>query len=309
MVDALQEWLRGTPNQPCIFGRIAAAADRISFCILTEADVAKGDDHIRDVIQRDRRIWKADAREGAKHAFIVAIISETLAFAAPDETLHSIATRLCDLYLFDQPRVVKRHDALVLKTNGGPFLKWFVGVNVFASQGDGRWWQDHRIPGGLAFSMNSVGHMARVFAERRFTGRVIGDATVDKLRFWALPTAMRVISDASKRPRFGTCLMERDAAKHCPVVPARIRDEVFKDLDEPARAKALGSLAGYSEHLYRGWYDTDESVPPAYFHVVAERPAELQMLPLYFTYLHSYTDEDYRSMGFGDELIDPEEAI
>jgi hypothetical protein len=39
--------------------------------------------------------------------------------------------------------------------------KWFAGVNYFCAQGDKRWWQDHRIPGGMAFSVNSVGHLVK----------------------------------------------------------------------------------------------------------------------------------------------------
>ena len=36
-----------------------------------------------------------------------------------------------------------------------------ASVNYFSAQGDKRWWQDHRFPAGLAFSVNSVGHMVK----------------------------------------------------------------------------------------------------------------------------------------------------
>src|SRR2546423_14958970 len=39
--------------------------------------------------------------------------------------------------------------------------KWLAGVNYFCAQGDRRWWQDHRIPGGMAFSVNSGGHLVK----------------------------------------------------------------------------------------------------------------------------------------------------
>ena len=39
--------------------------------------------------------------------------------------------------------------------------EWLAGVNYFCAQGDRRWWHDHRIPGGMALSVNSVGHLAK----------------------------------------------------------------------------------------------------------------------------------------------------
>jgi hypothetical protein len=34
-------------------------------------------------------------------------------------------------------------------------------VDFFACAGDGRWWHDHRFPGGIAYTANSTGHMMR----------------------------------------------------------------------------------------------------------------------------------------------------
>jgi hypothetical protein len=229
------------------------------------------------------------------------LISEALSKAEPNDTLRKIAGRLCDLYLFDQPDEVKRHDVLHLKAADGRSFRWLVGVNVFATQADGRWWRDHRIPGGLAFSMNSVGHMTFLRQQRKFPalGLQVGEALVN----WALPTAMRTIHVASQRPEFGTCLMERSRAMSCPDVPEEVRKRVFRDVTEEHRDQVLRDLAGFSEHLYESWYDTDESVPAGYFRLDAARPPGMAMLPLYFTYLHSYTDEDYATMGKGEQLF------
>ena len=38
----LRAWLKASPNQPCLFGRIAASEGSISFCILNEADIERG---------------------------------------------------------------------------------------------------------------------------------------------------------------------------------------------------------------------------------------------------------------------------
>lgn len=235
----------------------------------------------------------------------MALVSENLARAAPDDALRQLAERLCDLYLFDQLKEAKRHDVLRVRTAEGHAFRWLVGVNVFAAQADGRWWNDHRIPGGLAFSMNSVGHMTFVRHLEKFPhiGTQAGEALVN----WALPTAMRTILVASTRPSAGTCLMERSRALSCSAVSDEIRETVFRDVPEEVRAKALGpELAAFSEHLYEGWYDTDETIPASYFHLEVARPVDLSMVPLYFTYLHSFTDADYGSMGLGEGLFAPD---
>lgn len=301
---ALQKWLKTSPNQPCLFGRLAANEDRISFCILKEGDIERGDAYVQELIQRDRRIWKVDALAGKKHAFVIAIVSRNVANATPDQSLRRVAERLCDLYLFDQPLESKRHDVLRIGTGDGQFFKWSVGVNVFATQADGRWWNDHRIPGGLAFSMNSVGHMSFVLARERLP--MMADPSQHNLLSWALPTAMRTIHIASKRPQSGTCLMDRDVAMSCPAVPDDVRKEVFVDVPEEKRSKALRDLAPFSEHIYEGWYDTDESIPLDYFQEIVDRPSQISMIPLYFTYLHSYQDADYESMGIGERIFPPD---
>jgi hypothetical protein len=90
-----------------------------------------------------------------------------------------------------------------------------VGVNFFGAQGDGRWWHDHRIPAGIAFSMNSVGHMAKSGAINRAM-RALENAIKEKVEDWdnshveslekALVIAMRTIRVASEGRRPGTHL-------------------------------------------------------------------------------------------------------
>jgi hypothetical protein len=97
--------------------------------------------------------------------------------------------------------------------------------------------------------------------------------------------------------------MERAEAMVCPAVPEHIRKEVFLDVAEKQRSEALRDLAVYSEHIYEGWYDTDESIPQAYFRDDVDRPLGATLIPLYFTYLHSHTDADYASMGTGEQMF------
>ena len=43
---SLRKWLK--KNQPCLFGRLAASEDRISFCVLKESDMERGDAYVQE---------------------------------------------------------------------------------------------------------------------------------------------------------------------------------------------------------------------------------------------------------------------
>jgi hypothetical protein len=53
---ALSRWSQA--YQSCLFGRIAAAQDRIHYCFLTESDLRRSDDHVARKINDERRLWK-----------------------------------------------------------------------------------------------------------------------------------------------------------------------------------------------------------------------------------------------------------
>src|SRR5205823_5820448 len=148
---ALSAWL--AENQPCLFGRMEAKQNRLAFCLLTENDLERSDQEIRDKIQRDRVEWKRDALIGGSHAFLIVAVSEIITMARPNHVLLELAKCLCDLYLgVDAPDKIHL-DNLVLELpnpNQTRWRRWKVGVNYFSSQGDGRKWRDHRIPGGIA---------------------------------------------------------------------------------------------------------------------------------------------------------------
>ena len=214
MAESLDYWLAS--QQPCLFGRMEAKQKRLAYCLLTENDLERGDDHVRMRIQEDRDAWRQRARSGESHGFIILAISPLIARATVGPELLTLARHLCDLYL---GRTTWTGSCLMnsfwRSRPNGPRVSYVeVGVNYFSAQGDGLWWRDHRIPGGMAFSMNSVGHMARTKAEvmlGRNPGLADGcrDVPRERLTYWALPTAMKTIGPPVEASTRGTWLAER----------------------------------------------------------------------------------------------------
>ncbi|NOT00667.1 MAG: hypothetical protein HOP29_08570 [Phycisphaerales bacterium] len=286
-------------NQPCWFGKMEAKARRLAFCILTENDIERGDDHVRAAIQAERLDWKRRAASGESHGFLIVVVSERVATARPNGALQRLAQRLCELYLGADAIDEIHLDDLILELDANgvkEWRRWRVGANFFSSQGDGRWWRDHRIPGGIAFSMNSVGHMARnrvEVASRRKPELAARCAALprEKLAYWALPTAMNTIGAPVQGGTRGTWLAKRG--------------EFPEDRDTPwfetARAE-LRMLAEYSENRYKGLYHTDHTIPTVYFNeALTSREHVSERDDLFFTYLHSASDEAFESMGLGIE--------
>ena len=158
----INDWLQH--HQPCLFGRIAARQSLLAYSVLTSDDLSQPDEHIRDEIQKARMLWTRSAFEGRKSGFIIAAISPELTYATPNRTLLKIARRLCSLYLLEdiEPDVIYLDEVFLEKPGPSRLTwRWSAGVNFFSAQGDLRWWHDHRFPGGIAFSVNSVGHMVK----------------------------------------------------------------------------------------------------------------------------------------------------
>ena len=286
--------------QPCLFGRIEAKQNRLAFCILTENDLEKSDQEIRHRIQREREDWRRAASDGRSHGFLIVAVSEQIAMARPNEQIHQLARRLCDLYLgASDPDQIYVDDLLLrLGTKEEPdWRRWKVGVNYFSAHADRRWWHDHRIPGGMAFSMNSVGHMARTQVERKLrerpdAARKIGQIAREKLVYWALRKAMETIAAPVGGSGRATWLAERGTFP--------------EDSDRPPfeeRKSVFGELARFSENRYKGLYHTDQTIPSSYFDEGLWRREDLnERDDLFFTYLHSLADEHYEIMGIGKQL-------
>jgi hypothetical protein len=301
-VIALNEWLQ--EYQPCLFGRIAAKRDLISFCIIDEADLRTSDEYVRDKIQEARRSWNKETFDGRKSAFVLLVLSPTIAFSIPNESVRELARKVCSLYLLKDIATNTIYlDEVFLEVPGqsqATFV-WPAGVNYFSSQGDQRWWHDHRIPGGLAFSVNSVGHMVKSgkLANAMDSIREISESfndgpiasKVDSLPK-ALYLAMRTISKAS----------ETTSGRATWLIPLTDQDSAFANQSCPVELPSSLSTMSFCE--YRGGYHTDQTIPGEYFEPSKERSSHLPVHKLDFTYLFddSIDNPDFATMGKGRRI-------
>jgi hypothetical protein len=227
------------------------------------------------------------------------LLSPRLATAIPDGSVQQIALRICSLYLQQEIELDEVClDRIYLEQPGSrrTTWEWVTGVNYFSAQGDRRWWQDHRIPAGMAFSINSVGHMvkagklARVMrdleeametAPEEFTNPNVD--SLDK----ALELAMRTIALASDGP----------SGKATMLVPL---PEDTSDLPK-CPIKLPASLAGKNYCEYRGFYHTDYTVPSEYFFPAVDRPMSTRTHELDFSYLFdtAFDNPDFDRVGIG----------
>jgi hypothetical protein len=286
--EILRPWI--ARNQPCLFGKVAAKTDRLGFCIITEDDIDEGDKFVREKIQRARLQWKRDALRGRKSGFIISVQTLGLVRAAPEKSLQDFAIQLTKLYLStDIAPAVVYLDQVMYRETADDALAWRVGANFFASAGDGRWWHDHRFPGGIALSMNSVGHMTHAAAKWP-PAEVEGAAPMkpetlgESLRF-----AMQTIALAHNAcSGVATWLLDRPADEVCP----------HADDSWPANIK------GRSRRDYKGWYHTDHTIPGPYFGLDQARPGAVDQHDLDFTYLWDDSDDnlDHQTMGVGEKV-------
>jgi hypothetical protein len=289
----LCEWL--AKNQPCLFGRIAARLGLLSFCILTEGDISAGDEHVRQTIQGSRLRWRALAYRGDKSGFVIIVLANRIAAAAPNDRLRQFAVRLVELYLLADvtpDRIYMDEIFLEIEKRDRQTWRWDCGVNFFGTQADGRWWHDHRVPGGVALSVNSVGHMVKSghlkdlsILEPSFRPHAV--TTLAK----ALELAMRTISlAATTSSGRATELLpvSAEAANRCPV----------------SQTSLPAGLADKNPCEYAGWYHTDITIPSIYFRPDAERPRDASSFRLDFTYLFddSVANPAFVTMGDGLQI-------
>ncbi len=303
IVETIGQWLQ--QNQPCLFGRIAAKLGFIRYCILKESDLTLPDEAIAQKIQDARLRWLKDAFEGKTSNFIVIVISQALSEAVPDQVVAKIAQRICSLYLrIDAGFDCIHHENIFLEKPGHSRMtwRWLAGVNYFCSQGDKRWWHDHRFPGGMAFSVNSVGHFVRsekIANAMIELNKILGvsdeegwnDSKVDSLEK-ALALAMRTISLASET--------SSGKATELLSLPANLEDSNLPKCPVELPKSLLGK--NYVEYL--GYYHTDYTLPSEYFRPEVERSTSVDPLFLDFTYLfHKHiANPDFFTMGEGQRI-------
>jgi hypothetical protein len=285
----LGAWL--ARHQPCIFGGTQAREGRIVYCFLTENDLLAGEDHVIGTIAARRFRWRSRALRGETSAFVILALSPLLARAEPNDDLFALAQKLVESYLMKEvPADLIRHDDLVLRTPAGN-RGWRVGVNFFGAQGDGRWWQDHRIPGGIALSMNSVGHWA--YAQRLKRGELTEDQRYGLDA--ALTLAMKLINGTKPG-------MDKSAPG-----PNGRNTWLHSVADRPeppgisCPVPLPKALAEYNRCQYAGLYHTDQTLPRCYFNPASCRPPGPPIDDLDLTYLHHDAPDnpDYRTMGLG----------
>jgi hypothetical protein len=158
-VRALNEWI--ALYQPCIFARYAARKGYLDYLIVSEDDLLDGKDRIYELMVSARNNWLRNAFRGIKIGFVLLVSSPTIAMAIPDDAVSMLAMNVCSLFLereIDVDTPVLDQIYLPHPKDRSLALCWDTPLNFFSAHGDKRWWSDRRIPGGIGFSLNSVGH-------------------------------------------------------------------------------------------------------------------------------------------------------
>lgn len=291
-------------HQPCLFGRVAAAQNKIHYCVITDEDLQRPDEEIAEQIREELVAWKRRSIRPAPeislpaHGFMLAVISPRVCFAEPNDTLRLLAQRLIELWGCSQTSEshgsVFWESLLLEKPDVGEIYRFSVSIDFFSSQGDQRWWHDHRVPGGLAFTANSAGHMGRY--REWYEGKT-------RQQEWLLATAMGTIDLASDTP-YGRATWLRD-------LPSDGRPLVTNIPCPFTRTDRMGAaLTGKDWTRYAGHYHTDQAVRPEFFSREAEKSATVRANEwlLDFTYLYDSRLRDHRRFIAG-ELMSLEEVV
>ena len=281
-------------RQPCQFGRVAAKQGRIHFCFLSEKAVSEwGDDEIAEKIAEEKRLWKQRAAfdpAQSAHSFVLAVASPRIAFAAPDRHLRALSDRILELAGWGTGSRGARHsntvtsDFLYLKDpNSGAFYGYQFNLDYFACAGDGRWWHDHRFPGGIAFTANSTGHMI-AFREWYQHG------SVD--REWALKQAMLTIQNATPtREPDGTAPAEQGRATWLRSLGSDGKP-LAADVACPL-SRVPTALEGKDWTRYEGVLHTDHAVREELFLDRLVAPTASKPYLMDFTYLYDEEQDDF----------------
>ena len=300
----LSDWIYY--HQPCLFGKIASKLDLISYCILTPHDLNQSDDHIFQKLQSKKRKWTRKAFDGESSNFVILASSREIALANPNGALLDVSIRLCSMYL-DQAIGADQIclDDIYLEIAGkrDRAFKWKAGINYFGTQADRRWWRDHRIPGGIGFSTNSVGHLVKAghlsnamevllakltdFDEDWPTYKI---ESLEKALEFAMKTIAKASDGVSGKATYLLPIPHDTSEMPVPDCPVKLPEQ----------------LADKNFCEYEGSYHTDITVPSEYFTSDVERPTGQNVHRLDFTYLfdNSLGNPDYRSMATGIQIRD-----
>ena len=293
--EAMNLWIQR--HQPCLFGRIGAAVNRLHFAFLDDDKLRDSDQQIAAHIEDGRRAWwqrSISPRDGLStpaHGLVLAVISPRVSLAEPNQALFQFSRALVQLAgwsLTKEPQgEVFWEDLFLENPHDGTFVRFSFSVDFFAAAGDGRWWHDHRFPGGIAFTANSVGHMRRY--------REWYEDKTDQ-RGWITRTAMETIALAAETP-YGRATWLRPLLDGKPFV-REIRCP-FED---------SGRLNGLDWTRYAGHLHTDHSVRPEFFRQAPEKPPSAKGTEWVqdFQYLYDQTRSDHSRFSAGIAVSEQE---
>jgi hypothetical protein len=288
----LLNWLQH--KQSCMFGRIAASKGWLHLCLLDDSDLRKSDQHIATKIKAEVLAWKRrsirprpDVSTPA-HGFLLALASNWVANAAPDKHLRRVAEEILKLWgcpVTKEPAGKVYWETLFLEDPSDSSVTAFeFSVDFFAAQGDGRWWRDHRIPGGFAFTANSVGHMQRY--QELYHGK-------PNQTEWALTMAIDTIHRAADVNGTRATWLRQvndhgpfDKKVPCPFPDAFASDPLLKGVDWTR---------------YEGYLHTDHSIRPEFFYPDASLPTAVasKRYVLDFVYLYDKNVRDHKKFIAG----------
>jgi hypothetical protein len=288
---AMKEWLKGFSAQPCVFGKIAGSKGGMDFCFITSKDIAESDASVAAKIADARRFWKQRAFVGMpKHGFMLVVCDRSVAFAEPDEALRRFALHLQKLAGWPAMPESRNNDLVqewvyLRNPHDGPILKFTFSVDFFAAAADRKWWHDHRVPGGIAFTANSLGHMARhqEWYDRR------GERVE-----WALRTAMNTINSAAT------------GHPHCPATylldlkdgkPIREFNWAGSNPLPPAK-----NFEGKDCGSYGGYLHTDHAIRVEFFRSDACPMHHTDPYLMDFTYIFDTAEFDNLTFMVGEEV-------
>lgn len=298
----LNNWIQR--HQPCLFGRLAARSNQLSYCIVREHELQRDDQFIRDKIQERRTDWTRHAFKGDRSGFVILVVSESLANAESNQAIAAVARRLAQLYLVDDGvefDTVHLEEVFLEQPGRSPATwKWDAGINYFAAHGDKRWWHDHRIPGGIAFSVNSVGHMAKSGLMRNALAKlseILGtdDGPETRAKVESLTKALELAMTTIDRAQ------DTVSGKATILLPLPQDQSSLSP-----RPELPDFLNGKNHSEYFGYYHTDFTLPREYFVPDVVRPAHITGHTLDFTYLFDPRVQNpaFVTMGEGRRIRD-----
>jgi hypothetical protein len=303
MAECLALWFQY--RQPCQFGKAAAKQRRIHFCFLREVAVSEwSDDEIAEKISEEKQLWKQRAAcdpERAAHSLVIVVASPRVALAAPDRHLRAFGDRILELAGWEHDRhgVRRRNtltsDFLYLKNPvDGDFYGFRFNADFFACAGDGRWWHDHRFPGGIAFTANSTGHMMR-FRD--------WFQTKDQNESWGLKQAMLTIQNAAPtKTTDSSNPLEQGRATWLRSLDAQGKPLVDNIPCPIARVPAM--LEGKDWTRYEGFLHTDHAVREEFFLDREVTPTASRPYLMDFTYLYDDQQGDFEEFTRGKRFAE-----